>query len=636
MDGRLLNVREILPCLIEKGCEDASPQLDQSSVSRTPASRVYRIQYYSFDVYRGRLEIGRQLVSINVGRRELPIFATMGGLKKLKDIANKLSAWSKWKHSNVLELIGVTKQLGRLAIVSPWVDYFTIPEFLRAHPQCDRYSLCTQIAYGVAYLHSKGFVHGCIAGANINVMNDHTPKIAGFEYDLPYPLGTLPRQDPLVLFLRSKAPEVLMSETMISKAFRADVYSLAMTIFETTTGTAPYDSYSIMRAMIKAVQGQHPERPTACMPCEDEKSNKLWRLLVECWALDPQNRPTSLEVMAKMTDLVSGDWLRVGCSCTQSSQGQQDTKTQVASDTIIDRKMSVGQVLSRLYEHGCEDATHLIDQTKYTMYPVSHGGFGDVYSGRLKDGSPIALKCLRLTLDSSDASQKQIRNAAHELYIWSKCDHPNILRLVGVTQHRNQLAMVSPWMEHGSLNNFLSRYPEVDRYRLSAQVADGIAYLHGENIVHGDIKGVSPVSLLLQALSPTPAVSVSKTNILISKDHTPKITDFGTAALGEYTLKFTASATTSRPGMSLRWTTILETITGAVPFFETPNENALVLKIARYEHPKRPDEDMPPNNKKADLVWSLLIACWSHEPKDRPAATKVRDIMRFIASDRTD
>ena len=71
------------------------------------------------------------------------------------------------------------------------------------------------------------------------------------------------------------------------------------------------------------------------------------------------------------------------------------------------------ETLSHLYAHGCKDATHLIDQTEYSIYPVSYGGFGEVYGGRLKDGGHIALKCLRLMLDSSEASEKQVRVSRH-------------------------------------------------------------------------------------------------------------------------------------------------------------------------------------------------------------------------------
>lgn len=38
----------------------------------------------------------------------------------------------------------------------------------------------------------------------------------------------------------------------------------------------------------------------------------------------------------------------------------------------------------------------------------------------------------------------------------------------------------------------------------------------------------------------------------MSEDNTPKLTDFGNAALKEYSLRF--STTTSGPGMSIRWT----------------------------------------------------------------------------------
>ncbi|EUC66020.1 tyrosine kinase catalytic domain protein [Rhizoctonia solani AG-3 Rhs1AP] len=634
--SKLLVMNEILSYLEADGCKDAGTQLDWPSVDSAPVRNQEISQGFGpLSVYHGRLKNG-QPVKLSYVMHAL----VEDDVDKLKGAARELTTWSKCKHPNILGLVGVAVNHQRIATVSPWTDYLDLHEFLLAHPKADRYVLSTRMAYGVAYLHNKHIAHGYIMGSNIAVMRDHTPKITGFCEATLSNLGfpdQVPRSNrikphqPRYSPARWLAPEILLDEK--DKNVEGDVYSLAMTILETITGAVPYEDMWNGAAVLKIANGHHPRRPIAHMPYENEKADMLWTLLGECWASDPQDRPTSVEVLARMTDMVSGSWMHASCHCAPNSPTRRAITAHIVSDTIIHRQMSVEETLSHLYEHGCKDATRFIDHTKYSSYPVSYGGFGEVYRGKLKDGSQIALKCLRLALDSSEASQKQIRNAAHELYIWSKCHHPNVLELIGVTQYRNQIAMVSPWMEHTTLGRYLSRYPQVDRCTLSTQIADGVAYLHGENIVHGDIKG---------------------TNILISKDHTAVITDFGTATLKEYTLKFTASATTSKPGMSLRWTapeileeatgisfegdvyalgmTILETITGEVPYSETVNESALVLKIARQEHPTRPETKIPSNDEKADTLWSLLTRCWSYNPQDRPTVTEVQKTLRAIAS----
>ncbi|KAF8593294.1 kinase-like protein [Ceratobasidium sp. AG-I] len=118
----------------------------------------------------------------------------------------------------------------------------------------------------------------------------------------------------------------------------------------------------------------------------------------------------------------------------------------------------------------------------------------------------------------------------HELHVWSKCTHSYVQELLGVAYVRNQFAMISPWLEHGSLPEYMKRNPMIDRCKMCTQIAEGLAYLHGRDIIHGDIKGP---------------------NILVANDHTPRLTDFGNATLREYSLRF-ATSNTKNP-ISWRW-----------------------------------------------------------------------------------
>jgi hypothetical protein len=58
------------------------------------------------------------------------------------------------------------------------------------------------------------------------------------------------------------------------------------------------------------------------------------------------------------------------------------------------------------------------------------------------------------------------KRAARELYNWSKAKHDNILELLGVAIFREQLAMVSLWMENGTLSSYVRQNLDANRWAL--------------------------------------------------------------------------------------------------------------------------------------------------------------------------
>ncbi|CUA67207.1 Serine/threonine-protein kinase SKM1 [Rhizoctonia solani] len=296
----------------------------------------------------------------------------------------------------------------------------------------------------------------------------------------------------------------------------------------------------------------------------------------------------------------------------------------------IGSTMSTTDIVAHLVKHGCKDLTDSVDLATFSEYPVSNGGFSDVYRGYLKDRTQVAIKALRVSASSLSQDPKHLKRAARELHTWSKCKHPNVLPLLGLAIFRGRIGMVSPWMKKGSLPRYLEQVPGVDRYNLCIQICDGLSYMHKIGIIHGDLKGA---------------------NVLISDEGIPLLTDFGNALLAQYTLKFTQ--TTSTNSLTIRWAapelieessehnkatdvyalgmTIYEALTGKVPYHGRSETSTMYLVTMRKTPPERPQSMCGPH-KTGDQLWNLL-RCWFFEPTERPSSAEVLSVIRTITSE---
>ncbi|RZB97378.1 Cold-responsive protein kinase 1 isoform C [Glycine soja] len=134
--------------------------------------------------------------------------------------------------------------------------------------------------------------------------------------------------------------------------------------------------------------------------------------------------------------------------------------------------------------------------------------------GRLKDGKVAAIKVL------SAESRQGVKEFLTEINVISEIQHENLVKLYGCCVEKNNRILVYNYLENNSLSQTLlggghsSLYFDWrTRCKICIGVARGLAYLHEEvrpHIVHRDIKA---------------------SNILLDKDLTPKISDFGLAKL---------------------------------------------------------------------------------------------------------
>ncbi|KAF8150271.1 kinase-like domain-containing protein, partial [Mycena galopus ATCC 62051] len=250
---------------------------------------------------------------------------------------------------------------------------------------------------------------------------------------------------------------------------------------------------------------------------------------------------------------------------------------------------------------------------------VAGGGFGDIWKG-LVHGHSVCVKIMRIF--QNDCVEDLLKEFSREALIWRQLCHPNLLPFFGLYYHDpdNRLCLVSPWMENGNIVGFLRKHPQdVDRLSLILDV------------VHGDLKGI---------------------NILITPSQRACIADFGLSTIvNAMTVQLTTSSAPTRGGTARYQAPELfrggansfasdfygfacvcyEILTGRVPFYELPNDMAVMFSVVAGEHPSGP----PPvwtglRTSMLDGLWELLQNCWDGQAENRPTAPQI--VQRLVGS----
>ena len=117
---------------------------------------------------------------------------------------------------------------------------------------------------------------------------------------------------------------------------------------------------------------------------------------------------------------------------------------------------------------------------------IGKGRYGVCFLARDPDGNKVVLKKFRPRM------RRKNRNANHyEAVILSGLCHPAVPGLLGVINSRRGYYFVLEYKEGRTLKEWLFKEKKVftpgEIFRIGSQLFEVLAYLHGRNVVHGDI-----------------------------------------------------------------------------------------------------------------------------------------------------
>ena len=256
---------------------------------------------------------------------------------------------------------------------------------------------------------------------------------------------------------------------------------------------------------------------------------------------------------------------------------------------------------------------------------IGVGEFGDVWKGyfsRNNQKLPVALKILKPA-----STEKNKDDFFKEASVMGQFSHPNVIFLYGVTL-KKPIMIVTPFMENGSLDKYITinmnNIPFKELIAICYGTSRGMVYLSLLGYVHRDL---------------------AARNIILDKDLTPKITDFGlsreteedfyrvqtggkipvrwTAPEAILYRKFNTASDVWSFGV-LMWEVMSF---GQVPYGDTDNFTIMEELQKGY---RLPAPDSCPS-----VIYNLMLRCWDKDPEHRPSFTNVQEsLLQIIETNR--
>ncbi|CAL5004631.1 unnamed protein product [Urochloa decumbens] len=200
------------------------------------------------------------------------------------------------KHDNILRFYGACTKHPYYCIITEYMPGGNLYDFLHKHNNflelVTILKIAISISKGMDYLHQNDIIHRDLKTANILIGYDQVIKIADFgvarhgsqEGQMTAETGTY----------RWMAPEIINHKPYDNKA---DVFSFAIVLWELATSKVPYDNMTPLQAALGVRQGLRLDIPTSVHP-------KLSKLIRQCWDENPDVRPTFVEIIVELEDML--------------------------------------------------------------------------------------------------------------------------------------------------------------------------------------------------------------------------------------------------------------------------------------------------------------------------------------------
>lgn len=211
------------------------------------------------------------------------------------------------EHENIVSLLGICETNTTLFVVLQDVK-MSLKEMLLQSRQRDLQNnkfclitenkilqICVDVASGMEYLHSKKIIHKRLACRNIVFGDSGVAKVSGYGLSHIRPLHETPD------YTRWTSHEMLRQSRFNPKA---DIWSYGCLVWETLTIGATLYYHSVNKEVAaRILRGMRPSQPSYV-------GDELFQLCLQCWQVDPDERPSFTSLLCELQPFVEGPGTR--------------------------------------------------------------------------------------------------------------------------------------------------------------------------------------------------------------------------------------------------------------------------------------------------------------------------------------
>lgn len=261
---------------------------------------------------------------------------------------------------------------------------------------------------------------------------------------------------------------------------------------------------------------------------------------------------------------------------------------------------------------------------------IGRGGMADVYLAKdlILDNEEVAIKVLRTNYQTDQIAVARFQREARAM---AELNHPNIVSIRDIGEEDGQQFLVMEYVDGSDLKKYIQNHAPLSNnevVRIMEEVLSAMTLAHQQGIVHRDLK---------------------PQNILLTKDGTVKVTDFGIAvAFAETSLTQTnsmlgsvhylspeqarGSKATVQSDIYAMGIMLFEMLTGHIPY---DGDSAVNIALQHFQKPLPSIIDENKNVPQA--LENVVIKATAKRLSDRYASTfeMSRDLMTALSYNRS-